>query len=113
MIKKNSTFPLSAAVATRMTEEIRIGLVFLFFAAALLAQTTAAPAPPVAFEVASIKPAAPLDPRQLMMGQQRVGMKVDAARLDIANLSLADLVRDELGRLPKEADRTNNQTESR
>ena len=28
-----------------------------------------------------------------MMGQQRVGMKVDAARVDIANLSLADLVR--------------------
>jgi hypothetical protein len=39
MIKKNSTFPLSAAVATRMTEEIRISFVFLFFAAALLAQT--------------------------------------------------------------------------
>jgi len=39
MIKKNSTFPLSAAVATRMTEEIRISLGFLFFAAALLAQT--------------------------------------------------------------------------
>ncbi len=37
MIKKNSTFPLSAAVATRMTEEIRISFVFLFFAAALLA----------------------------------------------------------------------------
>src|SRR5260370_14808764 len=47
----------------------------------------------MAFEVASIKPAAPLNPRQLMMGQQRVGMKVDAARVDIANLSLADLVR--------------------
>jgi len=39
MIKKNSTFPLSAGVATRMTEEIRISFVFLFFAAALLAQT--------------------------------------------------------------------------
>ena len=39
MIKKNSTFPLSAAVATRMTDEIRISFVFLFFAAALLAQT--------------------------------------------------------------------------
>ena len=38
MIKKNSTFPLSAAVATRMAEEIRISFVFLFFAAALLAQ---------------------------------------------------------------------------
>ena len=112
MIKRTSTFPVSAAGAARMTEEVQISFAFLFFAAALLAQTTAAPAPPVTLEVASIKPAAPLDPRQLM-GQQRVGMKVDAARLHIANPSLADLVRDELGRLPKEADRTNNQTESR
>ncbi len=39
MIKTNSTFPLSAAVAIRMTEEIQISFVFLFFAAALLAQT--------------------------------------------------------------------------
>src|SRR6266568_3431318 len=69
MIRHNSTFTF-----------------FLFFAAPLLAQTRA-------FEVASIKPAAPLNTRQVMMGQQRVGMKVDAARVDIANLSLADLVR--------------------
>jgi uncharacterized protein (TIGR03435 family) len=47
----------------------------------------------MAFEVASIKPAAPLNAREAMMGQQRVGMKVDATRVDIANLSLADLVR--------------------
>jgi hypothetical protein len=112
MIKKNSTYLLSAAVASGMTEEMRISFVFLFFAASVLAQTTPAPAPPVAFEVASIKPAAPLDPRQLLMGQQRAGMKVDATRL-VAKLSRADLVRDELGLLPKEADRTNNQTESR
>jgi uncharacterized protein (TIGR03435 family) len=57
--------------------------------APLLAQST----PSLAFEVASIKPAGPLNARQVMMGQQRVGMKVDAARVDIANLSLADLVR--------------------
>jgi uncharacterized protein (TIGR03435 family) len=62
---------------------------FLFLATHLLAQTT----PPSAFEVASIKPSAPLDSKQVLMGQQRVGMKVDAARVDIANLSLADLVR--------------------
>ena len=36
-MKKNST--LSAAVAARMLEEIRIRLVFLFFAPALSAQT--------------------------------------------------------------------------
>jgi uncharacterized protein (TIGR03435 family) len=65
----------------------------LFFAVPLFAQTIAAPAHPVAFEVASIKPSAPLDARQAMTGQQRVGMKVDGDRMDIANLSLADLVR--------------------
>jgi uncharacterized protein (TIGR03435 family) len=47
----------------------------------------------MAFEVASIKASAPLNAREVMMGRQRVGMKVDAARVDIANLSLADLVR--------------------
>jgi hypothetical protein len=48
-----------------------------------------------------------------MMGQKRVGMKVDATRLDFANASPDDLVSDEFGRLPKEVDLTNNQTESR
>jgi uncharacterized protein (TIGR03435 family) len=72
---------------------MQMSFAFLFFAAPLLAQTTGAPARPVAFEVASIKPSAPLDSRQVLTGQQRVGMKVDAARVDIANLSLADLVR--------------------
>ncbi len=52
--------------------------------AALAAQT---------FEVASIKPAGPLNPMLVMSGQQRVGMKADGARLDIANWSLADLIR--------------------
>jgi len=39
MITKNSTFPLPAAVAARMADEIRISFVFSFFAAAVLAQT--------------------------------------------------------------------------
>jgi hypothetical protein len=38
MIKRNSTFPLSAAVAARMTEDNRISFAFLFFAAGLFAQ---------------------------------------------------------------------------
>src|SRR5260370_8098181 len=104
MIKKNSTFPLPATVAARITDEIRISFVFLFFAAAVLAQTTDAPAPPGAFEAASIKPAAPLDPRQFMMSQQRVGMKVDAARPDIANLSMPNLLPHAFTPLPKHAD---------
>jgi uncharacterized protein (TIGR03435 family) len=83
MIMRRTTFPA--------IEEIRRSFVFLLLATSLPAQTMAAPA--VRFEVASVKPAPPLDPRQAMMGQQRVGMKIDAARVDIANLSLADLVR--------------------
>jgi len=46
-----------------------------------------------AFEVASVKPAGPLNPMMVMSGQARIGMKVDGARVDIANWSLADLVR--------------------
>jgi len=51
--------------------------------AALAAQT---------FEVATVKTAGPLNPMLVMSGQQRVGMKADGARLDIANWSLADLI---------------------
>jgi hypothetical protein len=80
MIKKNSTFVPAAAAANRMTGETQISFGFVFFAAVGLVQTTVAPAPPAAFEVASAKSAAQ---------------------------------RDELGRLPKEADRTDDQTESR
>ena len=52
---------------------------------------TAAPGP--AFEVASIKPAAPLNRGQIFSGQAHAGMKVDAARVDIGSMSLADLIR--------------------
>jgi uncharacterized protein (TIGR03435 family) len=47
---------------------------------------------PLSFEVASIKLAEPLDPQKLISGQQRLGMKVDAARVDIESVSLTDLV---------------------
>ena len=49
--------------------------------------------PPLAFEVASIKPAPPLDPAKIMGGKMHIGMSVDAARVDIGSLSLADLIR--------------------
>jgi uncharacterized protein (TIGR03435 family) len=45
------------------------------------------------FEVASVKPAAPLDRSQILSGQMHVGMKIDAARVDIGSMSLADLIR--------------------
>jgi uncharacterized protein (TIGR03435 family) len=45
------------------------------------------------FEVASIKPSGPMNPQAMMQGKMRVGMKIDAARVDIGFLSLADLIR--------------------
>ena len=59
-------------------------------AATAFGQTSAA-AP--TFEVASIKPAGPLNPMMIKSGQMRIGMKIDKARVDIGSLSLADLIR--------------------
>ena len=68
----------------------RIAASLALAACAALGQTPAA-AP--AFEVASVKPAAPLDANLVMSGKMHVGMKTDAARVDIGFLSLADLIR--------------------
>jgi len=45
------------------------------------------------FEVASVKPAAPVGRGQLLSGQTHVGMQIDAARVDIGGMSLAELIR--------------------
>jgi uncharacterized protein (TIGR03435 family) len=52
-----------------------------------------APAAAPSFEVASVKPAGPLDPAAIVSGKMRLGMKVEGARVDIGSLSLADLIR--------------------
>jgi uncharacterized protein (TIGR03435 family) len=66
-------------------------LSFLLLAAAAFAQT---PTPaPLAFEVASIKPAGALDPVAIQSGKVRIGMKVDGAICDIGSFSLKDLIR--------------------
>jgi len=45
------------------------------------------------FEVASVKAAVePIDPVKLVSGQQRIGMKVDAGRVDIENWSIVELL---------------------
>jgi len=44
------------------------------------------------FEVASVKASAPLDPQKILSGQQRVGMKMDAGRVDIENWSILELL---------------------
>jgi len=64
--------------------------VLLFSACIAFGQTTTAP---LAFEVASIKPAGALDPAAIASGKMRIGMKIDAARVDIGSFSLADLIR--------------------
>lgn len=51
-----------------------------------------APVPALAFEVASIKPAAMPTPAQMQAGKLHVGMNIDAARVDIGFLSLAELI---------------------
>ena len=63
----------------------------LLFAGAVAGGQT--PAAPLAFEVATIRPAAPINPAAAMSGQLRVGRSVDGARVDIRFFSLADLVR--------------------
>jgi uncharacterized protein (TIGR03435 family) len=64
-------------------------VVFVLGAGTASAQQSAAKK---AFEVASVKVAGPLDPQKLLSGQQRVGMKQDAGRVDIENWSLFELL---------------------
>jgi uncharacterized protein (TIGR03435 family) len=47
---------------------------------------------PLAFEVASVKPSAPITPQMVQSGKLHVGMKIDAARVDIGAWSLAQLI---------------------
>jgi uncharacterized protein (TIGR03435 family) len=48
----------------------------------------------LAFEVASVKPAGPLDPQKIMSGQMKIGKKVDKARVEYSSMSLDMLVAD-------------------
>src|SRR5215510_6248961 len=52
-----------------------------------------APAAKLTFDVASIKPAGPLDPAAIMSGKAHVGMKIDGARVDIGMFAISDLIR--------------------
>ena len=83
---RKSIGPLSTVVAGVVIASAAPGI-------AVAAQTGAAGRPELTFEVASIKPAPPTTPMQAMHGNARIGMKVDAARVDIANLTLLDLIR--------------------
>ncbi len=72
-----------------MTQPIPIRVVAPLLAGILSAQT---PAPPPAFEVASIRPASPPTPETLRSGQFHAGAKIDAAHLDFGYISLGDLL---------------------
>jgi len=63
-----------------------VALLSAVTATALLAQAPE-------FEVASIKPAPPIEPQKIMAGKMHIGMSIDAARVDIGALSLAELIR--------------------
>jgi uncharacterized protein (TIGR03435 family) len=66
-----------------------IGFALFLATGTLLGQ---APAAAPAFEVASIKPALPLDPGRIMSGKMHIGVNIDGARVDIGNFTLMDLV---------------------
>ena len=75
---------------------LRIAAALLALAAAAFGQAqapAAAPAsPPLAFEVASIKPSAPLDAAAIASGKAHLGMSVDKARVDIGGAPLIGLI---------------------
>jgi uncharacterized protein (TIGR03435 family) len=64
-------------------------------AAALAVSTAFAQTAPakLAFEVASIKPAGPMDPAAIMSGKAHIGMKIDGFRVDIGMFAISDLIR--------------------
>jgi uncharacterized protein (TIGR03435 family) len=47
---------------------------------------------PPQFDVASVKASPPFDVQKLMSGQQRIGMRMDAGRVDIDGLPLMDII---------------------
>ena len=68
---------------------IKVGFAALLVGGFMFGQTPAA-AP--TFEVATIRPAPPLNPAMMMAGKMHVGMKIDAAKVDIGFMSINDLI---------------------
>ncbi len=60
--------------------------IILIAASAALAQS------PLAFEVATVKPSAPLDPMAMRAGKAHIGTKIDATRVDIGTATLFRLI---------------------
>jgi uncharacterized protein (TIGR03435 family) len=70
-----------------------LGTIAAILALAACSALSQTPVAAPAFEVASVKPSPPLDVNAIMSGKMHVGMKTDAARVDIGFMSLADLIR--------------------
>jgi uncharacterized protein (TIGR03435 family) len=68
---------------------LKTSLILPIVSLAAMAQT---PAAPLAFEVATIKPAEQITPAMVQAGKMHVGMSVDVARVDIGYMSLYDLL---------------------
>ncbi len=62
-----------------------LSVAMVLAAGAMLGQTPA-------FEVASIKPSEPITPAMVAAGKLHAGMKIDAKRVDIGNMSLMQLI---------------------
>ena len=73
------------AVFSRYAVVMRFSLLLALLSIPAFAQT------PV-FEVATIKPAPPLNPQMILSGAMRIGMRVEAGRVDIGFASLRDLI---------------------
>jgi uncharacterized protein (TIGR03435 family) len=76
-------------LARRAVHAVAVFVCVVAFIAPVLYGQAAAP---LSFEVASIKPAAPISPAMITSGKLHVGMSIDAARVDIGFLSLAELI---------------------
>src|SRR6476659_9617548 len=74
-------------------KRLRFGFGAAVLCAVAVVRAQAPATPPLAFEVAAIKPAPPLDPTKIMAGKLHIGMTINAGRVEIGNLSLADLIR--------------------
>ena len=67
---------------------LRLGLILLLAATAFPQSKPA----PVAFEVATVKPSAPLDMAAMRAGTAHMGTRIDASRVDIGTASLLRLI---------------------
>ena len=73
--------------------KLALSMLVLVSVVATVAAQLAAPVRRLkSFDVASVKATGPIDPQKIASGAQRLGMKMDAGRVDIDGMSLQDLI---------------------